>query len=64
MQIGGMKEILKFLLDHKYYLNPSQVRYVTRGMEKLNLGIALSQYEINEFCQLKVLIELKLELPS
>ena len=59
-----MKEVLSFLLEHKKYLKPSQIRLVNVGLEKLNMDRGLSRYEIGEFCKMKVIIDFKLSPPS
>ena len=59
-----MKRVLEFLLEYKRYLRSIEVKMVIAGLEKLDMDRMLSKYEIYEFCQMKAILDLKLDPPS
>ena len=59
-----MRRVLEFLLEHERYLRPFDVKMVIAGIEKLDMDRMLSKYEIYEFCQMKAILDLKLDPPS
>ena len=57
-----MRRVLEFLLEHERYLRPIEVKMVITVFEKLDMDRTLSIYEIHEFCQMKAILDLKLDL--
>ena len=55
-----MRRVLEFLLEHKRYLRLIEVKMVIAGLAKLDMDRTLSIYEIHEFCQMKAILDLKL----
>ena len=59
-----MRKVLKFLLEHERYLKPIEVKMVIEGLDKLDMDRSLFKYETYEFCQMKTILDLKLDPPS
>ena len=56
-----MRKVLEFLIEHERYLRPIEVHMVTKALKKLDMDKQLTKYEINEFCQMKTIVDLKLD---
>ena len=56
-----MRKVLEFLIEHDRYLRSIEAHMVRKALKKLDMDRQLSKYEINEFCQIKTVIDIKLD---
>ena len=56
-----MRKVLEFLIEHEKHLRPIELHMVNRALEKLDMDRQLTKYEITEFCQMKTIIDIKLD---
>ena len=56
-----MRKVLEFLIEHEKHLRPIELHMVNQVLKKLDMDRKLTNYEINEFCQMKTIIDIKLD---